>query len=85
MSKLHAVVLVCAIGLSGQVLPLGQVLAQTPSTDQRSACKQDYEKYCAGTEPGGSRIVACLNKHRDQLAVVCQNAIDTRKKSQKPG
>ena len=80
MSKLHAAALVCAIGLSGQVLLSGAVLAQTPTTDQRSACKQDYEKYCAGTAPGGGRIVACLNKHRDKLTATCQNAIDTRKK-----
>jgi hypothetical protein len=74
MLKLHVVALVCAIGLSGPLL------AQTSTADQRSACKQDYEKYCAGTAPGGGRIVACLNKHRDQLTVTCQNAIDTRKK-----
>jgi prephenate dehydrogenase len=85
MSKLHAAALVCAIGLSGALLLSSQVLAQTPTPDQRSACKQDYEKYCAGTEPGGGRIVACLNKHHDKLAAACQNAIDTRKKSQKPG
>ena len=84
MSKLHAAALVCAIGLWAG-LAFEPVLAQTPTADQRSACKQDYEKYCAGTAPGGGRIVACLNKHRDKLAAACQNAIDTRKKSQKPG
>jgi hypothetical protein len=74
MSKLHAAVLVCAIGFSGAAI------AQTPTADQRGACKQDYDKYCAGTMPGGGRIVACLNKQHDKLSAACKQAIDSRKK-----
>lgn len=72
MSKLCFAVLVFAIGCSGSVL------AQT--TDTRGACKADYDKYCAGTAPGGGRIVACLNKQRDQLSDACKKALDSRKK-----
>jgi hypothetical protein len=74
MSKLHAAVLVCAIGFSGAAV------AQTATADQRGACKQDYDKYCAGTMPGGGRIVACLNKQHDKLSAACKQAIDSRKK-----
>jgi Cysteine rich repeat len=73
MSKLHAAILACAIGLAGPVF------AQTPTPDQRGACGQDYQKYCTGTAPGGGRVVACLNQHRDQLSVACKKAIDSRK------
>ena len=61
MSRLRAAILVCAIGLSGPLL------AQTAAPDQRGACGADYQKYCTGTQPGGGRVVACLNQHRDQL------------------
>jgi hypothetical protein len=74
MSKLHAAVLMCAIGFSSAAL------AQTPTADQRGACKPDYDKYCAGTMPGGGRIVACLNKQHDKLSAACRQAIDSRKK-----
>ena len=73
MSKLHAVILASAIGLAGPAF------AQTPTPDQRGACGQDYQKYCTGTAPGGGRVVACLNGHRDQLSAACKKAIDSRK------
>jgi hypothetical protein len=74
MSKLHAAILGCAIGLSGTAFA-----QTTPTADQRGACGADYQKYCTGTQPGGGRVVACLNQHRDQLAAACKKAIDSRK------
>jgi hypothetical protein len=74
MSKLHAAILACAIGLCGPAF------AQTPTADQRGACGADSQKYCVGTQPGGGRVVACLNQHRDQLGAACKKAIDSRKK-----
>jgi hypothetical protein len=73
MSKLHAAILACAIAVCGSVF------AQTPTADQRGACGPDYQKYCAGTAPGGGRVVACLNTHRDRLSAACKKAIDSRK------
>ena len=29
--------------------------------------------------PGGGRILACLNKQRDQLSDVCKKALDANK------
>jgi hypothetical protein len=55
----------------------GSALAQT--ADSRGACKVDYDKFCAGVAPGGGRVVACLNKQRDQLSDACKKALDSRK------
>ena len=72
MSKLRFAVLALAIGCSGPAV------AQT--TDQRGACKADYDKYCAGTLPGGGRVVACLNKQQNQLSDACKKVLASRKK-----
>jgi hypothetical protein len=71
MSKLRFAVLALAIGCSGPAV------AQT--TDQRGACKADYDKYCAGTLPGGGRVVACLNKQQHQLSDACKKVLASRK------
>jgi hypothetical protein len=71
MSKLRFALLVLAIGSSGHAV------AQT--ADKRGACKADYDKYCAGTMPGGGRVVACLNKQHDQLSDACRKVLDSRK------
>jgi len=54
--------------------------AQTLTTEQRTACKADFEKYCQGTAPGGGRIVACLNKQRAQISDACRKVVDAQKK-----
>jgi hypothetical protein len=71
MPKLRFVVLALAIGCSGTAL------AQTG--DGRGACKADYDKYCAGTAPGGGRVVACLNKQLPQLSDACKKVLASRK------
>ncbi|UPK00696.1 cysteine rich repeat-containing protein [Bradyrhizobium sp. 170] len=71
MSKLRFAVLALAIGCSGPAV------AQT--TDQRGACKADYDKFCAGTLPGGGRVVACLNKQQHQLSDACKKVLAGRK------
>ena len=72
MSKLRFAVLVFAIGCSGS--------AFAQSGDGRGACKADYEKFCAGTTPGGGRVVACLNKQLNQLSDACKKVLASRKK-----
>jgi cysteine rich repeat protein len=72
MSKLRFAVLALAIGCSGSAM------AQT--TDPRGVCKADYDKYCAGTLPGGGRVVACLNKQQNQLSDACKKVLANRKK-----
>jgi hypothetical protein len=72
MPKLRFVVLALAIGCSGS--------AFAQSGDGRGACKADYDKYCAGTPPGGGRVVACLNKQQSQLSDACKTVLAGRKK-----
>ena len=71
MSKLCFAVLALAIGCTGSAV------AQT--SDQRGACKADYDKYCAGTPPGGGRVVACLTKQQNQLSDACRKILASRK------
>ena len=79
MSKLHVAVLVVLAGVSASTSVSTSALAQTPTAAQRAACKPDFDKYCAGTMPGGGRILACLNKQRDQLSDACKKALDANK------
>jgi Spy/CpxP family protein refolding chaperone len=68
-----------ALALLAAVATSASALAQTPTAAQRAACKPDFDKFCAGTMPGGGRILACLNKQRDQLSDACKKALDTSK------
>jgi hypothetical protein len=35
-------------------------------------CRADVQKLCAGTEPGGGRIAACLRENEAKLSPPCQ-------------
>jgi hypothetical protein len=70
--KLAFAVFVVATGFSSAVF------AQALTSEQRAACKADYEKYCANTTPGGGRIIACLDKQ--QLSEGCRKVINAAKK-----
>lgn len=73
MPILRFAVLAIAVGFTGAAS------AQTLTAEQQAACKADYQKYCKGTMPGGGRIIACLNKQRDQLADACKKVLDAQK------
>ena len=40
----------------------------------QAACAEDAQKLCAGVQPGGGRIVACLREHKDSLSDRCNKA-----------
>ncbi len=40
----------------------------------QAACAEDAQKLCAGVQPGGGRIVACLREHKDSLSDRCKQA-----------
>ena len=71
MSNLRFAILVLAIGFSGPVF--------AQSGDGRGACASDYAKFCAGTSPGGGRVVACLTKQQSQLSDGCKKVLAGRK------
>ena len=33
-------------------------------TEFGRACKADVDQFCAGVEPGGGRVIGCLNQHQ---------------------
>ena len=46
-----------------------------PSLDAlRAACADDAQRLCAGVQPGGGRVVACLKEHKDSLSDRCKQA-----------
>jgi len=73
MERLSVAVVAFAIGFSTAAF------AQNLTAAQRTACKADYDKYCAGTTPGGGRIIACLNKQRYALSDACKKVLDAQK------
>jgi Cysteine rich repeat len=73
MLKLRLAVLVVAVGFSGSAL--AQLTAE-----KRTACKPEFDAYCAGTVPGGGRIIACLKDHYDQLGIACKKVLDAQTK-----
>jgi hypothetical protein len=40
----------------------------------RAGCTDDVQRLCAGVQPGGGRIIACLKEHKDQLSDKCKQA-----------
>jgi Cysteine rich repeat len=40
----------------------------------RAGCAADVQKLCAGVQPGGGRILACLKAHKDALSDQCKQA-----------
>ena len=64
---------VVSVLLFGAALLTGPAFAQT--TAEREACQADFEKYCAGVEPGGGRIIECLSQHLDKLTPQCQAVV----------
>ncbi|HEX9138280.1 MAG TPA: cysteine rich repeat-containing protein [Steroidobacteraceae bacterium] len=49
-------------------------MAQDPLAALRAACADDAQKLCAGVQPGGGRIVACLKANKDSLSDQCKKA-----------
>ena len=54
--------------------------AQELTTEQRSACMGDYEKFCKGVAPGGGRIIACLAKQGDKITPACKKVLTAAEK-----
>src|SRR5580658_10281905 len=68
MRSLRVLLLVCAATAAQSALAQDQLAAI------RAACAEDAQKLCAGVQPGGGRIVACLKEHKDSLSDRCKQA-----------
>lgn len=41
----------------------------------RSACSSDFRKLCRGVQPGGGRVLGCLETHAGDLSDQCRVAL----------
>jgi hypothetical protein len=79
----YTLLLLTMLGLSSTVALAAD---PTPGNSPRTACKADVEKYCAGVQPGGRRIAACLKQNEAQVSAPCKDAIaKSRDKKAAPG
>ena len=70
MRNLTLLFLVCVATAAHSALADDQSVLATI----RAACADDAQKLCAGVQPGGGRIVACLKEHKDSLSDRCKKA-----------
>jgi len=45
----------------------------------REACQADYKALCNGIQPGGGRVLKCLQEHQDQVSKECLSALEQAK------
>jgi hypothetical protein len=62
---------------------LAMTLAQAEEREHPGACREDVQKLCKGTKPGGGRIVACLKQHEAELSAGCKEKIAEAKEEGK--
>jgi len=48
---------------------------QTQARSLARICRADYNRLCSGVQPGGGRIVACLQSHVGDLTPRCRDAL----------
>ena len=74
-----------AAGTAGASAAQDQPQAHPMAGGRPGACKADFEKLCAGVQPGGGRIRECMKAHRDQISDACKSAIASRMSREAPG
>jgi hypothetical protein len=55
---------------------------QKTMQELRAACQTDIQKLCAGVQPGGGRIIACLKEHKEEVSDGCKQAIQKARQNQ---
>lgn len=64
------------VAMAAAAIVLSTVAAAAQTAAEREACQADYEKFCAGVQQGGGRIMQCLSKHLDQLTPECKSVVE---------
>lgn len=47
--------------------------------DVKERCKSDYSRLCSGVMPGGGRVLACFQAHKDEVSPDCADALSKMK------
>ncbi|MCK1638113.1 cysteine rich repeat-containing protein [Bradyrhizobium sp. 157] len=68
---------VVSAAFAGAAAAQAQVSAQMRSeaTALMRVCRADYVRLCGGVQPGGGRILACLQSHTNALSAACAQAM----------
>jgi hypothetical protein len=79
ISTLNRVTVICCALASAVFAIAMPAIAQAPTDAQRSAirsaCRSDYEAYCASIPPGGAASLQCLQQNMSSLSPSCQTAV----------
>src|ERR1700674_3647195 len=76
--KSSALLVSICLGAAAQfALADGPPPAPSPEAinEARAACDSDSQALCAGVQPGGGRILACLKEHKDKVSDPCKVTI----------
>ncbi|MBM3551481.1 MAG: hypothetical protein FJX45_06855 [Alphaproteobacteria bacterium] len=60
----------CSFAAPALALPGNQI-----PDEVKEKCKADYAKLCSGVMPGGGRILACFQAHKDEVSPDCRDAL----------
>ncbi|MGZ9409473.1 MAG: cysteine rich repeat-containing protein [Methylocystis sp.] len=74
----HSVCLLL-IALFASVAPLQAMAASDIPDDVKVRCKADYSRLCSGIMPGGGRVLACFQAHKDEVSPDCADALSKMK------
>jgi len=64
----------CFAVAPAQALPGNQI-----PDDVKERCKADYSRLCSNVMPGGGRILACFQAHKDEVSPDCRDALSKMK------
>jgi hypothetical protein len=67
--------LAASAALADEPPPTQPMPSQKAMEAVRAACQTDVQKLCAGVQPGGGRILACLKEHKDEVSEGCKQAV----------
>lgn len=70
LSLILLLIALCSFAAPALALPGNQI-----PDEVKEKCKADYAKLCSGVMPGGGRILACFQAHKDEVSPDCRDAL----------
>ena len=77
--------LAAGLALASTLILADAAAARGAMAGVRAACQSDLQTLCAGVQPGGGRIKACLKDHKDQVSAGCKSALAQMTADKKAG